>query len=269
MDDTMYLVIAIILVIAIVLGYLVFKWWQGKQKGKVIPTDVLPPGWQFYQNLTTGDPPGTIYEITKEKHRQTYSYPESIEKIHRSKEAQGRIKSKIQAKLGDFVNFLGLNVNLALNANHVQDLTLVMDDTEKETLVEKDVVELIDKSFKDMKPDPSSRYIIIREARSTKEIDYMFTKNQVDNLGGKVEIEKAVTSANANLEFSKTADTEFKLQRKFDQPMRVMFLAEEIQFPEEEIRFRGAGTDKTIPGVKQFSRKPLKEPIDWTGIKQD
>lgn len=269
MDEIWYAAIAIILVIAIIVGYLSFKWWQRKLEGKVIPTDVLPPGWQFYQNLTTGDPPGTIYEITKEKHRQTYSYPDSIEKIHRSKEAQGRIKSKIQAKLGDFVNFLGLSINLNLNASHVQDLTLVMDDTEKETLVEKDVVELIDKSFKDMKPDSSSRYIIIREARSTKEINYMFTKNQVDSLGGKAEIEKAITGANANLEFSKTADTEFKLQRKFDQPMRVMFLAEEIQFPEEEVRFRGVGTDKSIPGAKQFTRKPLREPIDWTGIRQD
>ncbi len=269
MDDIIYIVIAIILVIAVVVGFLMFKWWQRKVEKEVIPTDVLPPGWQFYQNLTTGDPPGTIYEITKDKHRQTYSYPDSIEKIHRSKEAQGRIKSKIQAKLGDFVNFLGLKINLTLNASHVQELTLAMDDTEKETLVEKDVVELIEKSFKDMKPDSSSRYIIIREARSTKEIDYIFTKNQVDSFGGKAEIDKAIKEANANLEFSKTADTEFKLQRKFDQPMRVMFLAEEIQFPEEEVRFRVAGTDKTIPSVKQFTRKPLKEPIDWTGIKQD
>ena len=72
------------------------------------------------------------------------------------------------------------------------------------------------------KLNPTSRYVIIREAYSSKEINIAIDKSTITNMGGAINLEEL---AKANPKISATSDSNYRLQNTFKEPIGVCGLA--------------------------------------------
>jgi hypothetical protein len=256
MDYTIYYVGIPVIVAIAVIGWLIFKHWQKQQDGEQMPVTPLPLGWQFYSNLTNGEPPGTIFRLTRAKQRFIVNIPKGVS-IHSTQEVNARINQSVQASMGMFAKFLGLSINVDLKAEQAQSVVFIMDNSTKESTYDTEIDKVIKKALEEYQYKRDERYFVIRDTKSTKEIDYELTRDQVDSLGGEAKIQEAIEAKTTV--FSKKGATKFELKRKFDEPMRVMFNAEEINVKESEITFGGVKRE-----TPEFTRNPVKEHLEWT-----
>jgi hypothetical protein len=235
MENIPYYVSILVIVVLAIVGWVIFKRWQKKKNEIFRPVvSVVPPGWQFFPKLTSGDPPGTIFRITPQKQRIYVGVTKNVP-IHQSEEIQGRITQKIEAKTDMLARILSLNIQSNLASSQNEDLVFEMSESVRETTHDEDIDPLINKKFKNLTIRDEDRYFVIRETSATKQITFQLKRDQVDRLGGE-NIIKANIEGKATV-FSKKDATTYELKRKFGQLMRVMFSAEEIQPEKIESRY--------------------------------
>jgi photosystem II stability/assembly factor-like uncharacterized protein len=219
---------------------IVFVWRvmsKRKEKTKFTMGGPLPVGWQFYEGLTEGFPPGTIFRISPDKGRRivgTIKPPEYSLEITECDEVVGNYKQT--ASMNTLIQFTGLKTKAFGKMNETQTLTLKMPGLTRETTSDVNldplVEQLLTKKIKWIRE--KDRYFVIREARKTEEINYQLTQGQVEGLGGEASLSKAEIKAN-NLSYSKKHQV---IIQKFQKPMRVMFNAEEIKIERDDDRIR-------------------------------
>jgi hypothetical protein len=259
MDYTVYYISIPIIVAIAVIGWALFKRAQRTVETEI---PVLPTGWQFFPNLTTGDPPGTIFRITPEKQRFEVGEAKGVP-IHTCIEASGKKTEKTEINTSMLVRILGLNLVAGLEGNQKEEIVFEMDDSRRETTTDEEIDDLLKKIFAGLTLRPHDRYFVIRETSATKQIAFELKKDLVERLGGEAKMQEKI-EVKATV-FSKKNSTTFELKRNFDELMRVMFNAEEITLKKSEITFRGPGAPS--PKSQEFIRSPVKESLEWTSAK--
>jgi len=258
MDYTIYFVsIPVILAVAII-GWILLRRWRKSRDEIIKPIiELVPPGEQFFPRLTNGDPPGTIFRITPQKVRFHVGETKNVQ-IQLSTEAQGRKTQRIEAKTDVLAKILDLNLDVGLIGSQNEELVFEMDDSVRETTADIDIDPLVKKTLERITVREEDRYFVIRETSATKQISFELKREQVDRFGGEAKIQEKI-EAKATI-FSKKDATTFELKRKFDELMRVMFVAEEIHVEKpKRARYRGP-----VSPSPKFLRGPVKESLDWT-----
>jgi len=235
METIYYVAVIVVAAVSMILGWFFVK--RTNTTKDVPPIVVLPPGWQFYSKPTTLEPPGTVFRIDSDKKR--YIVDVLKIKTQKGEEVFGKLRRGIEANAGILVRFLGLkDVGVSSGAKKSEQLVLELQDLVREVSTDVD----LDKTLKpflgrlDYKID--NRYFIIREATTVKEINFQLTQDQVNDLGGWASLKK-VLSLRGKLFYSKQG--RYVLQERFDKPMRVMFLPDEIKIVSSKLG--GAGPE--------------------------
>jgi len=111
-----------------------------------------------------------------------------------------------------------------------------MQDLVRESVYDMNIDPLIAKFIEDsgLEIRGDEKYFIIRSARKTREIDYKLSESQVENLGGEASLKKAELKAK-NLAYLKERHV---IKQKFEKPMRVMYLWEEVKIKKENGRVK-------------------------------
>ena len=72
-NNTVYILAIVVVIIIAIIGWILYKQITGthKKEEKDVYQNIaiIPPGWQFFPNPTTGDRPGTVFRITPENQR--------------------------------------------------------------------------------------------------------------------------------------------------------------------------------------------------------
>ena len=231
--DSWYLVVVVVVVgciIAVVLALRTKKW---RKKVKPRGMKILGKGWEFYEGLTEGFPPGTVYREKPNEERQLVGYIEKPKydiDIREDKEAIGEYTQK--ATMNTLFQFTGLKtLQVSGNIEDAGELKLEMQDLVRESVYDMNIDPLIAKFIEDsgLEIRGDEKYFIIRSARKTREIDYKLSESQVENLGGEASLKKAELKAK-NLAYLKERHV---IKQKFEKAMRVMYLLEEVKIKVE------------------------------------
>jgi hypothetical protein len=223
--------------------------WKRRKDERSLSSNILPTGWQFYDKPTTLEGPGTVFRIDRDKKKALVH--ELKVKTMKGEEAFGRVETSIEANAGIVASFLGLrNLSLGANAGKIEAVKMEMQNLVREVATDHVLDPVLKPYLKEMAYRVKNRYYIIREATTTDEIYFQLTKSQVISLGGEVSLEKAF-SVKGHL-FRKKNEV-YVLQQKFEKPMRIMFLPEEIK-PISA----GLGGDGPELGLV-----PVKGVLDW------
>lgn len=215
-----------------------------------ISSDPLPSGWQFYSKPTTLEPPGTVFRIDPDK--KTYIVDVLKVKTQKGNEAFGKVQTSVQAKTSIIVSFLGLkNVSVSSSAKKNEQVTLEMQNLVREILTDKDLDPIIKPFLEGLDYRIKNRYFVIREATTVKEINFRLSKNQVGSLGGEASLKKAL-SMQGTIHSSKQKGS-YVLQQKFEKPMRIMFLPEEIKPVSAGLGGKGP----------ELGLVPVKDVLEW------
>jgi len=254
MDYTIYYISIPIIIAVAVAGWIIVH-----RKPPTPPT-LLPEGWQLYDFPTNGEPPGTIFRITKDKHRYIVNDPGDLKGVALAhcQEAMGTTSYKTLASMGSSVKLLGLDIKVDVSAQQNQELKFEIENPTIKEWVTDGIRPALKKAFEKYGFIIDNRYFVIREARSTMKIDYELSKNLVDSLGGEANIKGKIGATATALE--RKNDLTYVLKREFSEPMRIMFNPEEIKKQEEEITFGGA----PVKQPPKFTLEPVKERIEWT-----
>ena len=201
------------------------SFFRRKNQGS-ISSNPLPPGWQFYSKPTTLEPPGTVFRIDRDKKRYIVDYLKV--KPQKGEEAFGRVQTSIQAKTSILASFLGLtNLSLSARAEKNEEMMLEMQNLVREVLTDKVIGPILKSFLETLDYRVKNSYYVIREATTVDEIDFQLNNDQVISLGGEASLNKAI-SVKGKIYSSKKEGT-YILQQKFEKPMGIMFLPEEIK----------------------------------------
>lgn len=184
------------------------------------PHIALEPGWQFYGKPTALEPPGTVFRIDRNKHRFIVTTLKVTPTI--GEEEFGQHHREAQVSTGVLARMLGL-ASVAATAGKVERLTLQLGEVTREVLSDQD----IDSAPLDWTWRRDSDYYTIRDVRSAKRITYLLDQATTAEFGGKVTLKTAVEAEGSV--FAEEKSGLFAIRRRFDRPMRVMFLAEELR----------------------------------------
>ena len=218
-------------IVSVIVGWRITKWRREKET-KVIP--ILPEGWQFYEGLTEGSPPGTVFRVSPNKKKHFVGIIEKpkyeIEVIEKAEEIG---KYTQEASMNTLIQFTGLKTaQVSANIEDTQKLTLEMPKLIRETVCDITIDPLVEKLIEDkrLRIRKNDKYFVIREARKTMEINYKLSKGQVESLGGDASLKKIELKAK-NLSYLKRRHL---IKQKFEKPMRVMFISEEVKIKVED-----------------------------------
>jgi hypothetical protein len=212
-------------------------------------SNLLEDGWQFYNKPTTLEPPGTVFRIDPDKKRNLVH--ELKVKTMKGEEAFGRVEKSIVSNASIVASFLGLKKpSLGANAGKIEEVKVEMQNLVREVTTDFELDPILKPFLKEIKYRAKNRYYIIRQATTTNEIDFQLSKDQVLSLGGEAYLGKAISAKGQVLR--KTEDS-YILQQKFEKPMRIMFLP-------EEIKPISAGLGGKAP---ELGLVPVKGVLDW------
>ncbi|KPJ57905.1 MAG: hypothetical protein AMS16_00435 [Planctomycetes bacterium DG_58] len=187
---------------------------------------ILERGWQFYFAPTTLEPPGTLFRIDADHRR--YIVETLLVEAQVGEEAFGEYTESVTAGLGILARFLGLKgINVNASTAKTEQLVFKLDKPEREVVNDLDLDKVLRPFLKDLDYRVDNRYFVIRECRKATGITHHLTQSQVDDLGGEATL--ADRLALEGTLFKSERRGEFLLEKNFDQPMRVMFLPEEIK----------------------------------------
>jgi len=247
-----------VLVVVVVLAVLAGAWWLVRRqhtRSDPKPPPLLGPGWQFYSRPTQLEPPGTVFRIDQSKRRYIV---DTLEVATQSgEEAVARREESVTANLGMLARFFGLGPKLDVAADHTETFVFELKGASRQYVGDVDLDTALNPWLARLAPREGSRYYVIREAESGSEIIYHLNRGQVDKLGGEASLsEKAKLEGNLHMSTSKE---DYLLQQKFETPMRIMFLPEELRpySPTREI-----GKEAVI------TRSPVTEPLVWVDAEE-
>lgn len=211
---------------------------------------ILDNGWQYYFTPTTLEPPGTVFRIDAGQRR--YLVDTLPVQVQVGGEAFGEHKESVVANLGVLARFQKLEgLNIKAGAAKSERLVFKMDKPEREVVNDLNLDQVLRPFLKDLEYRVDNRYFVIRECRKAMGITHHLTQSQVDDLGGEASLAQTLTLEGTL--FKSKRNGEFLLEQKFDQPMRVMFLPEEIK----PISAGLAGEEPELGLV------PVKETLVW------
>jgi hypothetical protein len=237
---TYLLIVGAIIAIAVIV-YKIHNWNLTKKFGA---------GWQFYFAPTTQEPPGTVFRI--DANRTRYIVEILKVKFHTGKEVFPDYKGSLTASLGILASFLNVKgVDLKAQSSKTEELVFKMKEPKREYLDDQDLDSVLDLFIKGLTYRVDNRYFVIRECRKAKGLTYKVTRDQLDNLGGEASLNELV-KLKGKLIKSRQKD-EFVIESEFNQPMRVMYLP-------EEIKPISSGLAGTKP---ELGRVPVSEPLVW------
>jgi DNA-binding beta-propeller fold protein YncE len=219
---------------------------------RIPPPGILGSGWQFYLYPTNQEPPGTIFRINKAKEK--FGVTQINVAPRASNEAPGKHEQTNTTTLGVLLRFnKANNMTWAIRGKQVQHLNFEMENARGEELYDEDIDPLVRAWTQKHKCDirPGNRYFIIRKTISTKMITYELTREQTKLLKQKTNLGTKILEYDGNV--STTGTEHHKLPQKFDEEMRIMFIAEEI-----ELREANAKTKPTKPIKGKLSYKEGK-----------
>lgn len=245
-----YLLIAVAIIVIVAAALRVRRIRLRSADGQSGASRILDRGWQYYFTPTTLEPPGTVFRIDAEQRR--YLVDVLPVEIQVGEEAFGEHTESVTANLGILARFLGLkNVNVEATAAKTERLVFKMEKPEREVVDDQDLDKVLRPFLDDLEYRVDNRYFVIRECRKASGITHHLSGSQVDDLGGEASLTDMV-SLEGTL-FKADRSGEFLLQSKFDKPMRVMFLP-------EEIKPVSAGLAGEQP---ELGRVPVTETLVW------
>ena len=199
--------------------------FRRRKDERSLSSNILEEGWQFYNKPTTLEPPGTVFRIDPDKKRNLVHELEV--KTLKGEEAFGRVETSIESNASIIASFLGLqNLSLGANAGKVEQVKMEMKNLVREVITDFDLDPILKPFLKEIDYRVKNRYYIIRQATTTDEIDFQLSKDQVLSLGGEASLRKAIL---AKGQVFRKKEKKYVLQQKFDNPMRITFLPEEIK----------------------------------------
>jgi len=244
-----YSLIALAIVVIVVAVILVRRSRVPSATGRGV-SRILDRGWQYYFTPTTLEPPGTVFRIDAEHKR--YLVDTLPVQAQIGEEAFGESKESVASNLGILARFLGLkDVNINIGASKTEQLIFKMDKPQREVLNDRDLDRVLQPFLTNLEYRVDNRYFVIRESRRAMGITHHLTRAQVDDLGGKVSLANRL--ALEGTLFKSEQSGEFQLEKKFDRPMRIMFLP-------EEIKAVSVGFARVKP---ELGRAPVTETLVW------
>lgn len=249
-SNVYWYVLAAVAVLAII-GYLLVRRARVSSARNVdLPAGALPRGWQFYSNPTTLEPPGTIFRIDPEKQRYIVeSLPVTISS---GEEAVGKVEESITANTNVVARFLGLvNVEADVGAQQTEQFIYEVTSPVMEVVSDVELEKTLPAFMEKHNFRLGHRYFVIRQARRVSAMRYRLTKKQVDNFGGKASVGEQL-SAQGKV-FSVDNSGQYILEENFKNPMRIVFLPEEIRT-----------ITASLGGAKpQMGLMPVREVLSW------
>jgi hypothetical protein len=232
--DTNLLIILPIVAIAVIIIIIIYRITRQRKITQSLSIGAFPIGWQFYEGLTAGDPPGTVYRFTKKKGKQrveTIKAPEYPIELDIYEEEVGNYTHT--ATTDTFLQFTGLKTSSFLTKmQDAHKLKLEMPGLLRETTSDVNLDPLIEQlvNKKNFHFRDDDQYFVIRQARKTKEINYLLSQESIEDLGGEAALKEAELKAK-NLTYVKQRQV---IKQKFDTYRRVMFCAEEIKLKRDK-----------------------------------
>lgn len=253
-NTTLYVIAG--LIVAFVVGYIILKYFTGTSARKAgPPVGALLPGWQFYSNPTSTDPPGTVFRIDPEGRR--YIVDTLTVATQSGDEAAGTVEEAVNANVGMVARLVGLgDTEASLSAQKTERFEYGISDPVREYVSDAELGKVLPAFLDALDYRKGHRYFVIRETRKASAMRYSLTQQQVNDFGGKASVSEKL-SAESKL-FSSDSSGRYTLKQTFKMPMRVMFLP-------EEIRAVGAGLAAEAP---QLGLLPVKEALHWEDAPQ-
>ncbi len=248
-DPTTIVVILAVVGIIVAIVLIFFNRRNSMGKGEKRLADILDPGWQFYSKPTTLDAPGTLFRIDDDGRRYIVANLEI--KTTMGKEAVGRSSKSSQASIGILASLFGLDkIGIGAKGNKVERLEFEITNPVKEVTTDMAIDEVLDPFLEQLEYRAENRYFIIREVRMASAMKYFLSEQLVNDISGGA---PAIENIKVEGEFKRGKKGEYELDQTFDEPMRIMFLP-------EEIAPISVGFDESKP---QLGLAPVTETLIW------
>jgi len=217
---------------------------------KLEPAAVLEAGWQLYARPTTLEPVGTLFRVDEKRRR--FVIGEVAVETREGTEAAARVQQRLQANIGFFARFLGLDrCSGKLSAPNAEALEFEIVSPFREFAFDAAMEKAMAPVLARLHYRAGNRYYVIRETRSATAMTYRLTQAQLREIGGEASLAVAL-GAGAKVGAGQGGRHEIK--QTFPQRVRVMFLAEEIA----PLKPGLAG------GQPALGRRPVREPLVWS-----
>ena len=206
------------------IAVIVFNRRSPMGKGEKRLADILDPGWQFYSKPTTLDAPGTVFRIDDKGVR--YKVGKLDIKPTRGKEAAGRIVKSCEASVGILASLFGLDkIGIGAKRKKVERLEFEITNPVKEETTDMAIDEVLDPFLEQLEYRADNKYFIIRDTRMASAMKYYLSEQLVNDISGGA---RAIEKIKVEGELKKVKEGEYELNQTFDEPMRIMYLPEEI-----------------------------------------
>jgi len=197
----------------------------GHALGTKPPIDILSAGWQFYDNPTTLDAPGTIFRIDSNKKKFTvhiYNLP-----IITGDEVYAERTESVKTKSGIFAKFIGLkNIpDIGFGTGSNKSIAFSIKDVKREVTTDQAVNNILKDLWSKIEYKTDNRYYIIRETKSATQIKFIVNNDILADFGGEKSFTKYI-SGRVDLKYEKKGD--LILNQELPKRMRVLYLVDEI-----------------------------------------
>lgn len=214
------------------------------------PAQVLEEGWQLYAKPTTLEPVGTLFRIDSEGRR--FMVDQVAVETQEGAEAAAKVKQRVQANIGFFARFLGLDsYSGKLSAQDAETLEFEIVNPVRQVAFDAAMDRAMTPVLSGLKYRADNRYYVIREMRSATAMTYRLTQVQLGEIGGEMSLAVAL---GAGAKIGAGQGGLYEISQTFPERMRVMFLAEEIA----PVKAGLAG------GLPMLGRIPIRHPLVWS-----
>jgi hypothetical protein len=214
------------------------------------PAQILEEGWQLYAKPTTLEPVGTLFRIDEAGRR--FLVDQVKVKTQEGAEAVAKVQQRVQASIGLFARFLGLDSYKGkLGAQDAETLEFEITNPVRQVATDAAMEKAMAPVLASLKYRADNQYYVVRDTRSATAMTYRLTQAQVGEIGGEASLAVAL---GAGARIAAGQGGVYEISQTFPQRMRVMFLAEEIA----PVRAGLAGAAPTL------GRLPVRRPLVWT-----
>ena len=186
-------------------------------------TDSLRPANSIYKNFKPfGTPrtnfrPGTVYRIDE----NNYEYlVQDVSSIKSSESDEGTVIGRMIFTKGEILENLNIEFNQEYVTAEVEIVNAVREVTEQTNV---DYILWENDAVDELVVDPKSKYYIIRETVSSKEVVYRFDAKTVESIAsGKSYLKEKVAGGDTVIDYP------FSISKKFRESKRLYYLEQEI-----------------------------------------
>jgi hypothetical protein len=188
------------------------------------PAQLLDEGWQLYAKPTTLEPVGTLFRIDEQGRR--FLVDEIAMQTREGAEAAARVQQRVQASVGMFARFLGLDsYSGKLGAQDAETLEFEIVNPVRQVVNDVALDKALAPVIASLNYRADNRYYVIRDTRSATAMTYRLTTQQLGSIGGEASLAMAL---GAGAQIGVGHGGLYEINQTFPERMRVMFLAEEI-----------------------------------------